>query len=183
MTSFGRLKRHNRGVVRPCESCLQARHCLLTREPKSVSRFAPRWHDRRPMVAMPTAIREWLVAKIEQAWPEPAPVVSAIPVALSAGRVQRLASGGPFGLMFDGRLDEIDGRVALEVLENSRMSGESYFRVWDDGTIEPLEPSPWLGFSFAADSTPEEQAAAEQAYFAHSRIAYEHLVERGFLSP
>ena len=42
--------------------------------------------------------------------------------------------------MFDGRLDEMEGRVALEVLENSRMSGESYFRIWDDGTLEPLEP-------------------------------------------
>jgi hypothetical protein len=135
------------------------------------------------MVAMPAPIREWLAARIEQAWPEPAPVVSALPAALPAGRVQRLASGGPFGLMFDGRLDVIGGRVALEVLENSRMSGESYFRIWDDGAIEPLEPAPWLGFAFAPDSTPEERAAAEQAYFAHNRVAYAHLVERGFLSP
>jgi hypothetical protein len=134
------------------------------------------------MITMPSGIREWLVAKVEQAWSEPAPIVASIPTALRAGRVQRLASGGPFGLMFDGRLDEIDGRVALEVLENSRMSGESYLRVWDDGSTEPLEPSPRLGFSFAPDSTPEERAAAERAYFAHNRIAYAHLRERGFLS-
>jgi hypothetical protein len=134
------------------------------------------------MIDVPAAIRDWLVAKIQQTWPEPTPVVAAIPEALPAGRVTRLASGGPFGLMFDGRLDEIDGRVALEVLENSRMSGESYFRVWDDGTIEPLEPSPRLGFAFAPDSTREEQAAAEQAYFAHNRVAYDHLRARGFLA-
>jgi len=135
------------------------------------------------MIAMPSAIREWLVEVIERAWPEPAPVVASIPAALPAGRVQRLAAGGPFGLMFDGRLDEIDGRVALEVLENSRMSGEWYFRVWDDGTSEPLEPSPRLGYSFAADSTTEGRAVAERAYFAHNRIAYELLRERGFLGP
>jgi hypothetical protein len=134
------------------------------------------------MIVMPTAIRDWLVEKIQQAWPEPAQVVAAIPAELPAGRVTRLAGGGPFGLMFDGRLDEIDGRVALEVLENSRMSGESYFRVWDDGTTEPLEPAPWLGFAFAPDSTPEEQAVAEQAYFAHNRVAYEHLRGRGFFA-
>jgi hypothetical protein len=135
------------------------------------------------MVAMPAAVREWLRGRIEQSWPEPGPVVAAIPEELPAGRVQRLAGGGPFGLMFDGRLDEIQGRVALEVLENSRMSGESYFRVWDDGRIERLEPSPRLAFATAAGSTPEERAAAEQAYFAHNRAAYDHLRERGFFSP
>lgn len=134
------------------------------------------------MVAMPAAVRKWLAARIEQSWSEPGPIVAAIPEELPAGRVQRLAGGGPFGLMFDGRLDEIDGRVALEVLENSRMSGESYFRVWDDGTIEPLEPAPRLGFSFPAESTPDERPAAEQAYFAHNRGAYDHLRERGFVS-
>jgi hypothetical protein len=132
------------------------------------------------MVFMPAAVHDWLAARIEQMWPEPGPVVAAIPEELPAGRVQRLAGGGPFGLMFDGRLDEIAGRVALEVLENSRMSGESYFRVWDDGTIEPLEPSPRLAFVVPAKGTPEERAAAEQAYFAHNRVAYDHLRERGF---
>ena len=125
------------------------------------------------MVAMPAAVREWLTERIQQSWPEPGPVVAAIPEELPAGRVQRLAGGGPLGLVFDGRLDEIEGRVALEVLENSRMSGESYFRVWDDGRIERLEPSPRLAFA----------TAAEQAYFAHNRAAYDHLRERGFLSP
>jgi hypothetical protein len=134
------------------------------------------------MVAMPAAVRDWLAAKIEEMWPEPGPIVAAIPEALPAGQVQHLAGGGPYGLMFDGRLDEIDGRVALEVLENSRMSGESYFRVWDDGTIEPLEPAPRLNFAFPTGSTPEQRASAEQAYFAHNRLAYDHLRERGFFS-
>ena len=134
--------------------------------------------NRDERVAMPPAVREWLVERIERAWPDPAPVVAALPVELPAGQVQRLASGGPFGLMFDGRLDEIDGRVALEVLENSRMAGESYFRVWDDGTIEPLEPAPRLGYGYR---TEEEKAAAERDYFAHNRSAYDLLRERGFL--
>jgi hypothetical protein len=68
------------------------------------------------------------------------------------------------------------------VLENSRMSGESYFRVWDDGAIEPLEPAPRIAFAFAADATPEERAAAEREYFAHNRNAYDVLRERGFLN-
>jgi hypothetical protein len=130
------------------------------------------------MIELPPAIRAWLVGVIERSWPEPAPVVAAIPAALPAGQVQRLAGGGPFGLLFDGRLDEIDGRIALEVLENSRMSGESYFRVWDDGTLEALEPAPRTGYAYR---TPEEKAEAERAYFAHNRTAYELLRERGFI--
>jgi hypothetical protein len=132
------------------------------------------------MVVMPPAVRDWLVARIERSWPEPGPVVAAIPHELPAGQVRRLAGGGPFGLMLDGRLDGVEDRVALEVLENSRMSGESYFRVWDDGTVEPLEPSPRQGFAVPARSTPEERAAAEEEYFAHNRAAYDHLRERGF---
>jgi len=132
------------------------------------------------MIEMPRAIRAWLVASIERVWPDPAPVVAAIPSGLPAGQVQRLAGGGPFGLLYDGRLDEIDGRIALEVLENSRMSGESYFRVWDDGTIEPLEPAPRIGYAFGPNATPEERAAAERAYFDHNRTAYALLRERGF---
>ena len=130
------------------------------------------------MIELPPAIRDWLVGVIERAWPEPAPVVAAIPSELPEGEVHRLAGRGPYGLMFDGRLDRIDGRVALEVLENSRMSGENYFRVWDDGTIEQLEPAPQIGYAY---SSPEEREAAEQAYYAHNRTAYDLLRERGFL--
>jgi hypothetical protein len=66
------------------------------------------------MLAMPAAVREWLAAKIERSWSEPGPIVAAIPQELPAGRVQRLAGGGPYGLVFDGRLDEVDGRAAAE---------------------------------------------------------------------
>jgi hypothetical protein len=122
------------------------------------------------MLVMPSAIRAWLVERIERSWPEPAPILAKLPHAMPEGQVQRLAGHGPFGLMFDGRLDDIEGRVVLEVLENSRMAGESYFRIWDDGTVEPLEPAPWMAY---ADGQ-------EAEYFAHNRIAYAHLRERGF---
>src|SRR4051795_12428772 len=98
------------------------------------------------MLAMPSAILAWLTERVERSWPEPTPVVAKLPQAMPEGQVRRLAGGGPFGLMFDGRLDRCDGRVALEVLENSRMAGEVYFRIWDDGTVEPLEPAPWIGY-------------------------------------
>ena len=120
---------------------------------------------------LPAAIHAWLVETIERAWPEPGPVIAALPPEWPAGRVQRVAGGGPYGLCFDGRLDEVDGRLALEVLENSRMAGENYFRVWEDGTVEPLEPAPRLG----------HLVGEEEAYFAHNRLAYDHLRQRGFL--
>jgi hypothetical protein len=41
-------------------------------------------------------------------------------------------------------------------------------------------PAPRIAFATAAGATPEERAAAEQAYFAHNRVAYDHLRERGF---
>ena len=40
-----------------------------------------------------------------------------------------------------------------------------------------------MSFAVPAGSTPEERAAIEQAYFAHNRVAYDHLRERGFFSP
>ena len=82
-------------------------------------------------VHLPPAIRAWLPQATKH-WSAPVE----LPPTLPAGEVQRLASGGPFGHLFDGRIDVIDGRVALEVLENSRMAGEQYYRVWEDGTIE-----------------------------------------------
>lgn len=114
----------------------------------------------------------WL-ARATRHWATPAQ----LPQTLPSGEVRRVASGGPFGHLFDARLDEIDGRLALEVLENSRMAGESYFRVWDDGTIEALEPAPQIGYGYRDEA---DRAAAEAAYFAHNRRAYEHLRERGF---
>jgi hypothetical protein len=133
------------------------------------------------MIEMPAATHAWLVARIERSWPEPGPVVAALPGALEAGRVHKLAGGGPFGLMLHGRLDEVGGRVALEVLENDRMSGESYYRVFDDGTTEPLEPAPRLGYSWRTGASDAERARAEAAYREHNRRAYALLEERGFL--
>jgi hypothetical protein len=119
-------------------------------------------------VLLPPAIRAWLTAYVERNWPEP----PALPDDLPVGVVQKLAGRGPFGLMLEARLDVVDGRVALEALENSRMSGESYFRVWEDGTVEPLEPAPRLNH-FVGE---------EDEYFAHNRTAYNHLRERGFFA-
>ena len=131
--------------------------------------------------AIPPAIRAWLVDLVERFWPDAAERIERVPDRLEAGQVRCLVSGGPFGLMIDGRLDEVDGRLALEVLENDRMSGESYYRVWEDGTIETLDPVPKLGYTHGPDATPEEIAAVEQAYFSHNRAAYDHLRSRGFL--
>ena len=113
------------------------------------------------------------IARATQHWSAPA----ALPSTLPAGEFVRLAGGGPFGHLFDGRIDVIDGRVALEVLENSRMAGEQYFRVWEDGTIEGLEPAPQIGYGYRDEA---DRATAEAAYFAHNRRAYDHLRERGF---
>jgi hypothetical protein len=121
---------------------------------------------------LPAAIRAWL-PRATKHWSAPVELPSALP----AGKVQRIASGGPFGHLFDARIDVIDGRVALEVLENSRMAGEQYYRVWEDGTIEGLEPAPQIGYGYRDEA---DRATAEAAYFAHNRRAYDHLRERGF---
>lgn len=123
-------------------------------------------------VQLPPAIRAWLPQRTQH-WSAPVE----LPPALPAGKVQRLANGGPFGHLFDGRVDVIDGRVALEVLENSRMAGEQYFRVWEDGTIEGLEPAPQIGYGYRDET---DRVAAEAAQHAHNRRAYDHLRERGF---
>lgn len=123
-------------------------------------------------VPLPAAISAWLPAATKH-WVVPA----TLPEALPLGEVQRIASGGPFGHLFDARLDEVDGRLALEVLENSRIAGESYFRVWADGTLEALDPAPRIGYGYRDEA---DRAAAEAEYFAHNRRAYGHLRERGF---
>jgi hypothetical protein len=134
------------------------------------------------VLTLPPPIRAWLQERITTVWSDPQPALDQLPTAMPAGEVQRLAGGGPFGLCFDGRLDRIEDRLALEVLENSRMAGEVYFRIWDDGTVEPLDPSPRLGYGVSKDATAEEREQVEQAYFAHNRSAYAHLRERGFLA-
>jgi hypothetical protein len=51
------------------------------------------------------------------------------------------------------------------------------------GRVARLEPAPRIAFATPAGATPEERAAAEEAYFAHNRAAYDHLRQRGFFSP
>ena len=75
-----------------------------------------------------------------------------------------------------------DGRVALKVLEDDRMSGPSHYRAWDDGTREQL-PTELSGYSVPTGSPPEEVERAQEGYYAHNRADQEHLRQRGFLAP
>ena len=128
---------------------------------------------------LPPRIRDYLAELVALRFSE-RESVPAVPGALPEGEVRRLIGGGPFGWMVDARLDEIDGRLALEVLEDSRMAGPEHYRVWEDGTKEPLD-NEHTGFSFAADATEAERDAAEQAMYAHNRRVQTLLRERGFL--
>jgi hypothetical protein len=108
-------------------------------------------------------------------------VVAALPATLPAGVVTRLVSGGPFGWLVDARLDRVEGgRVALEVLEDSRMSGPEHYRVWDDGTKEPLE-NERIGMAFPPHATAEQKKAIEDEYYAHNGRVQALLRQRGFL--
>ena len=110
---------------------------------------------------------------------DPQPALDRLPGSMPAGRVLRLAEGGPFGWMLDARADRIDERIALEVCENSRMSGLRHYRVWDDGSVEDL-PTEQPFMVFPADCSDEERERVQQEYFAHNRAVYDHLAERGF---
>lgn len=95
------------------------------------------------------------------------------------GIVQRLVSGGPFGWMIHARLDEIEGRIALEALEDDRMSGPSHYRVWEDGTREDL-PTEDTSYMTPEGCPPEEVERIAQEYYAHNREVQGLLRERGF---
>jgi hypothetical protein len=47
-------------------------------------------------------------------------VVEGLPSSLPVGKVERLVAGGPFGWTIEARIDAIQRRVALEVLEDDR---------------------------------------------------------------
>ena len=100
---------------------------------------------------------------------------------MPAGVVQRLASGGPFGWCMFARLDDVDGRLALEALEDDRMSGPSHYRVWEDGTYEAL-PNERTSYGHPSDASAEEIERVKQAFFDHNRAVQAQLRERGFLS-
>jgi hypothetical protein len=132
-------------------------------------------------VAIPPAIREYLVQLIGMRFGErdPRPALQALPAAMPAGEVRHLATGGAFGWVIEARLDEIDGRLALECLEDSRMAGPEHYRVWEDGTREPLA-SEHTGYSHAAGAPPDEIERVKAAYYAHNGAVQEQLRERGF---
>lgn len=111
---------------------------------------------------------------------EDAPV-GALPRELAEGRVVRVIGGGPFGWMMDARIDVVGGRIALEVLEDSRMAGPDHYRVWEDGTVEPL-PGEHTGYAWPNDATPAEVARIRDRYHEHNRAVQAQLRRRGFRS-
>jgi hypothetical protein len=132
-------------------------------------------------VVMPEKIRAHLADRIRRTWPGEAggAAIDGLPTSMPAGTVARLFGGGPFGWLADGRLDVVDGRVVLELLEDDRMSGPHHYRVWDDGTTEPLE-SEHTGWASPADASPEEKQRIQDEFYAHNRRVQALLKERGF---
>jgi hypothetical protein len=132
--------------------------------------------------AVPVAILDHLRESVTRHWSsrDVPPPLGDLPAAMPEGVVMRLTSGGPFGWLLDARLDEVDGRLALEVLEDSRMAGPDHYRVWDDGTVEQLE-SVWTAYATPAGATDDERRAIEERYYAHNRAVGEALRARGFL--
>jgi len=132
-------------------------------------------------LAVPPAIRDHLVDLVRLRWSgrDGPPPVDALPATMPEGEVCRLSSGGPFGWLIDARLDQIDGRVALEALEDDRMSGPDHYRVWDDGTREAL-PNERIAYATPPNCSPEERARIQEEYYAHNRAVGELLRERGF---
>ena len=134
----------------------------------------------RPL-PLPPAVLQHLVQLIRMRFGQrdPEPALRALPAAMPPGEVRSLATGGAFGWVIEARLDEIDGRLALECLEDSRMAGPEHYRVWEDGTREPL-PNEHIGYSHAPGAPPGEIERVEAAYYAHNRAVQAQLRERGF---
>ncbi len=137
----------------------------------------------RSSLSIPPVIREHLdeLIRLRFTGRDPGPALAALPDALPEGVVQRLASGGPFGWCMFARLDDVDGRLALEALEDDRMSGPSHYRVWEDGAREAL-PNEHTSYGYPTGAPAEEIERAEQAFFAHNRAVQKQLRERGFLT-
>lgn len=135
-----------------------------------------------PQLSIPPAVRSYLTRLIELRFSgrDPRPALDALPASLPAGTVRALARGGAFGWMIDARLDAIDGRLALECLEDSRMAGPEHYRVWEDGLREEL-PNERTGYGHPAGASPEEIQRLEDGFYAHNRSVQTLLRERGFL--
>jgi hypothetical protein len=129
------------------------------------------------MIEVPPAVRGYVAERVARRWPDGQP--EELPDALPEGQVTRLVSGGPFGWIVDARIDRVDGRVALEVLEDDRMSGPDHYRVWDDGSREDLETE-HTTMVLPADCSPEEARRIEDAFYAHNREVQALLKQRGF---
>ena len=135
------------------------------------------------LIVLPEPIRAFLIDtighKMSAGGRNPQPILSTLPASMPAGQVQRLCHGGPFGWMLDARADRIQGRVAVEICENSRMAGMSHYRVWDDGSIERL-PTARDGMVFPADCSEDDEERIRQEFFAHNRAVEDQLDARGF---
>ena len=130
---------------------------------------------------VPPGIRGHLVEVIRVRWSgkDPEPVIASLPDAMPPGTVQRLVSGGPYGWMLTARLDKLGSRFALEVLEDSRMAGPDHYRVWDDGTVEPLA-SERTGYSLPKGYTPEDEERIKAEWAEHNGRVQQQLRQRGF---
>ena len=133
---------------------------------------------------IPPRIRAYVADRITSCWigpdRDPGPVIDALPESLPAGQVKTLVGGGPFGWLLLARLDDEDGRLALEVVEDDRMSGPDHYRVWEDGTREELETE-HTTLVFPKDCSPEEKERIEQRFYARNRRVQALLRERGFV--
>ena len=130
---------------------------------------------------LPGPIRDYLVRLLETRWSgrDSPPPIDDLPDAMPAEKVSHLAGRGPFGWLIEARLDEVDGRLALECLEDSRMAGPDHYRVWEDGTREEL-PNERIEYSYPTGCSPEELERIKAEYYAHNRAVQAQLRERGF---
>lgn len=131
-------------------------------------------------VELPEPIHRFLTERVAQAFAgrdEVPDVATVIPLAT----VTQVVAGGPFGWLLHARLDnDVNGRLVLEVLEDSRMSGPQHYRVWDDGTREAL-PTEATGYVLPKDYTPEDEERIKDEYYLRNREIQAELRERGFL--